>query len=135
VTATDRTTADDATFEAALRGWEGREAVDAAEDARVEAVADWLCKEYGELLNGDADGPPGYWEFQARELLAALPSAPQMDAHEFQCPACGATTRARMADAPQVDTAGAVERVQLEALSHGSLMDDVSARAALGESR
>jgi hypothetical protein len=40
-----------------------------ADDCVVDAVAHWLATEYGDQIG---DGPPGYWEFQARELLAVV---------------------------------------------------------------
>ena len=82
----DRTGEPGVVFAAHLDVWEAREAADVAadvaEDEQVERVAAWLAKEYGELLNPNpADDPPGYWEFQARELLehAALSAVPPAD--------------------------------------------------------
>lgn len=40
--------------------------ITAPEDV-VQRVAGWLAKEYGELL---PDASDGYWEFQAREVVA-----------------------------------------------------------------
>ncbi len=86
MTITDRTAELDDVFAARLAVIEARPAVDVAGDAAeaktVERIASWLAKEYGELLNPDpSDDPPGYWEFQARELLAhtSLAAMPPAD--------------------------------------------------------
>lgn len=154
---------DDATFEAALRGWETREPVDAAEDARVEAAARWLFAYGGNRPNHWVDvlneQSRNVVREEARDLLAALTAdaatAPQVDTagtverHEWQCPSCGATTRARMADHAPASTADLVSALEsLLAYSRAGTFDEAEgereavaqaraaiARAALGESR
>lgn len=77
----------------------------AAREAAVEAVARRVAERQGTSWDEYTRGERTLPLEDARELVdivvAALSAAPgQEPAHEWNCPSCGATTRARMADHP-----------------------------------